>query len=240
MSRPLDVVAALTQVSRDLATFEDLQSALQTLASVASGSVPLVDHVGISTSATADAAPVVVGSDDVALALERLQQELGQGPALQAGRGDVVRVDSWAEERRWQRVAPAVVDLGVRSSVAVPVRVESRTAGVLSLWSASAEALPEETGQLAELFAAQAGLALGHARRIENLNAALQSRTVIGLALGIVMQRLDLDEDTAFAYLTRMSATTETKLRDVAAALVREHREQVLTRRGGPDPTGPA
>ncbi|MCW2816441.1 MAG: hypothetical protein JWN84_3896 [Nocardioides sp.] len=240
MSRPLDVVAALTQVSQDLSDLEDLDTTLQRLVSVACASVPLVDHVGVSVASAGAGAPTAVASDDVARALDALQHELGEGPCLQAvaGGGERVRVDRWAEDRRWPRVRAAAVDLDVRSCVVVPVRVDGRPVGALALWST--DALPEETEQLAELFAAQAGLALGHARRIENLNAALQSRTVIGLALGIVMQRLDIDEDTAFAYLTRVSATTETKLRDVAAAMVREHHEHLLTRRGGSDETGPA
>jgi hypothetical protein len=44
------------------------------------------------------------------------------------------------------------------------------------------------------------------------------------------MERLGIDEDRAFAYLTRISATTETKLRDVAASVV----DELQSRHGEP------
>jgi AmiR/NasT family two-component response regulator len=63
---------------------------------------------------------------------------------------------------------------------------------------------------------------MGRVRTAENLNAALASRTTIGIALGILMERYDMDQDRAFAYLTRIASSSETKLREVAAHLVEE------------------
>jgi GAF domain-containing protein len=110
----------------------------------------------------------------------------------------------------------------MRAQVGVNLNVGDHTIGALNLYSFSSDEVSAESTQLAELFAAHAALALGHSERLENLNAALASRKQIGLALGILMERLDIDEDRAFAYLTRISATTETKLRDVAASIVEE------------------
>ena len=44
------------------------------------------------------------------------------------------------------------------------------------------------------------------------MSAALQSRTVIGQAEGILMERLGVDSDQALAYLKRISSHTNTKL----------------------------
>jgi hypothetical protein len=49
-------------------------------------------------------------------------------------------------------------------------------------------ACPEAQG-LARLFATHAAIALGHAQERENLNAGLQTRKVIGRAIGILMER---------------------------------------------------
>jgi AmiR/NasT family two-component response regulator len=43
-------------------------------------------------------------------------------------------------------------------------------------------------------------------RRLEQLATAVEHRTTIGIAMGIVMERLDLDADAAFAYLSRVSS----------------------------------
>ena len=53
------------------------------------------------------------------------------------------------------------------------------------------------------------------------MSAALQSRTVIGQAEGILMERLGVDSDQALAYLKRISSHTNTKLVQVAGDIVR-------------------
>jgi AmiR/NasT family two-component response regulator len=75
---------------------------------------------------------------------------------------------------------------------------------------------------MADLFATHAAIALGHAEERENLNQALQSRKVIGQAIGILMERYQLTEDRAFSFLVRASSHGNIKLRDVAAELVDE------------------
>ena len=64
--------------------------------------------------------------------------------------------------------------------------------------------------------------ALEEARREnEQLRAGYDTRTEIGQAQGLLMAWLDLDADQAFAYLQRVSSHQNTKLRDVAAEIVR-------------------
>jgi AmiR/NasT family two-component response regulator len=73
----------------------------------------------------------------------------------------------------------------------------------------------------AELFATHASLALGHAREVDDLNLALETRSMIGQAMGILMERYRISPEHAFDFLTRTSQESNTKLRDVAAELVR-------------------
>ena len=58
--------------------------------------------------------------------------------------------------------------------------------------------------------------------RLENaqLKEALRARTVIGQATGLLMARLNLDPDEAFAELAKMSSHAQCKLRDVAVKVV--------------------
>lgn len=57
-------------------------------------------------------------------------------------------------------------------------------------------------------------------KTVEDIETALEHRLVIGQAQGILMERLGLTPERAFAYLNRASQQTNTKLHDVAAELV--------------------
>jgi len=100
--------------------------------------------------------------------------------------------------------------------------LDEQSRGGLNLYSTTSDTIDAETEFLAELFASHAALAMGRLRIEENLSAALASRTTIGMALGVVMERYGMDRDRAFAYLTRIASTSERKLRDVAQHLVEE------------------
>jgi AmiR/NasT family two-component response regulator len=59
----------------------------------------------------------------------------------------------------------------------------------------------------------------GLADLVENLELAVEHRTTIGVALGIVMERLGVDQDQAFSYLKRVSQDTNTKVHDLARTI---------------------
>ena len=49
---------------------------------------------------------------------------------------------------------------------------------------------------------------------------AVDARKLVGQAMGILMERFDLDSDRAFAVLRRYSQDNNLKLRDVAERLI--------------------
>ena len=53
-------------------------------------------------------------------------------------------------------------------------------------------------------------------RQIEQLEVAVDHRTTIGQAQGILMERLGVDADTAFEYLKRVSMDSNRKLVEIA------------------------
>lgn len=64
------------------------------------------------------------------------------------------------------------------------------------------------------------GNALAHAEReIKQLHQGLESRTVIGRAEGILMERLGIDSCQALEYLRRVSSHTNRRLVDIAAEI---------------------
>ena len=62
--------------------------------------------------------------------------------------------------------------------------------------------------------------ALKHAQdRVSQLEVALEHRTIISAALGMLMERYSLDYDRAFAALSRESQQTNVKLFELAQQL---------------------
>lgn len=231
MLAPLDVAAGLVEAVRGVRTPHDLDATLHAIAGLARDAIGGFEHVGIVVADPGGAFGSRVATAPFAAALDELQGELGEGPGLDAVTTDVVvRVAPVAEETRWPRYTAEAVGRGVCAQVAVRLHADTLTLGVLTATSVSQAEVSPETERLVELIAAHASVVLGTARQVDNLNAALASRQTIGLALGLVMERHRLDEEAAFAYLTRISATTETKLREVASGIVVDHRDRLGNR----------
>jgi AmiR/NasT family two-component response regulator len=63
---------------------------------------------------------------------------------------------------------------------------------------------------------------------VANLETALTSRAVIDQAKGILMARLDIDADEAFARLAKLSSRLNVKLRDLARLVVEGQADRVI------------
>lgn len=107
---------------------------------------------------------------------------------------------------------------------------EGHSVGGLNLYAWRANAFHDGTRAAAEIFAVHAAVAMDKARAVTSLTDALASRQMIGVAVGIVMQTYTVDESAAFNYLVRVSQTTNTKLRDVAAGVVAVAMEEAGTK----------
>ena len=59
-------------------------------------------------------------------------------------------------------------------------------------------------------------------QEVDGLKVALGTRTIIGKALGVIMEREGVNETEAFEMLKTMSQHTNVKLRDVAARVARD------------------
>ena len=216
-----DISAALLQVTREINEPRELQSTLDIIVETAARSLPGIDHVGITIASRDGDMETRAGSDPFVWELDRLQYQLGEGPCVHAIGVDPVTTVEWASrEQRWPRFMPLAVAKGLRSQMGMRLYTERETLGGLNMYSTSSDTIDTDVVHMAELFAAHASLALGHARREEQLSAALLTRKVIGQAIGILMERHGLDEDGAFAYLTRVSSHSNVKLRKVAQEIV--------------------
>lgn len=132
-------------------------------------------------------------------------------PALSADLRSESRWASWTEYAR---------TLGIAAVMSLPLNGTSRSFGALNLYFDQRIPYPDRTLAQAGTFATHLTLALGCGLTIEHQAAALENRTVIGQAQGILIAGSRLTADTAFAYLQRVSQHSNRKLRDIAADVV--------------------
>jgi transcriptional regulator with GAF, ATPase, and Fis domain len=154
---------------------------------------------------------------------DELQYELGEGPSLQSiHEQETVYSGDLTRESRWPTWSRRVADeLGVRSMLCVQLFVGPTSLGCLSLYSRSVDAFDQAARYSAIAFAAHVAVAMAAATQEDNLTSALTSRTTIGQAEGILIERYKIAPDEAFAVLTRLSQQRNTKLHHIAADLVR-------------------
>jgi GAF domain-containing protein len=219
------LAADLADVARFMGRAPDLDSTLDAIAHSCAASLPTFQHVGISTTGPKQPPRTRAATSELVEQLDALQYDLGQGPCVDTLRGAaIVSAPLIRHDQRWPQYVPqAVQSTGLRSQLALRLYVDDKgTVGGLNLYSNTNDQIDDEDLDLAELFAAHASVALGHAWERENLQRAIENRTIIGNATGLIMERFQLDHQAAFAYLARMSSTTNQKLRDVALQLVNE------------------
>ena len=167
-----------------------------------------------------DLPEVVAASDEAAARAEQWQIDLGVGPTVDALSSSTVVGPSRVVATRWPAWSGRVLALGHPSIVtSFPLGFGDQRAGALTLYT---EQRPSDDEVSAvELVAATGSIALGFALDVGSITAAIDSRSVIGQAQGILMERFEIDADRAFAVLRRVSQTTNVKLRAVAEELVR-------------------
>ena len=119
---------------------------------------------------------------------------------------------------------------GVLSSLSVPLVIDQdeQIFGGLNMYARKPEAFDEDSRAAAMAFGPYAAVAAGNAHAYhtarttaDNLKAALDSRTVIGQATGILIERYKLTADHAFRLLSVASMNANRKLRLIAEDLVR-------------------
>ncbi|WP_162260807.1 ANTAR domain-containing protein [Nocardioides sp. Soil805] len=215
------LAVALAEAARMIDGSSSVEDTLAAIAAAAAVSVPDIDQVGISVIHRGGEIETRAATGQLVWDLDGLQYELGEGPCVSAMLDEpVVVVDDIRNDQRWPRFAPRAAAAGLRAQMAVRLYHEDSTIGALNMYATEATTIHRDAPEAAELFAAHAALALGRARREEQLHEALQTRKLIGQAIGVLMERYGIDEDRAFGFLVRASSTSNVKLREVAREVV--------------------
>jgi GAF domain-containing protein len=155
------------------------------------------------------------------LLLDRLQQRLGDGPCINAAKHQsVFRIEDTRTDQRWPEFSAEAARLQVRSMLCVPLWIDERGLGALSLYADDPGAFNDLHERVAVLLATFAALALAEAQRADQMHDALGNRDVIGQAKGILMERHRVTADAAFGVLSRVSQAENRKLAEIARRFV--------------------
>src|SRR4051812_44549036 len=200
-----------------------LEEVLQQFVQIARDAVPGADEVS-NTLVRDDKGWTAAYTGKLALDADELQYERGYGPCMDAGRiGAALLIEDMREESRWPDYTANVVPRGVLSSLSVPLPIQTDVIGALNCYSRSPSSFPPEAVEAAEEVAGHLAVAVGNAvayteaaTLVEQMRAAMASRSVIDQAMGIVMAQNRCDAAAAFAILTRASQNRNVKLRDIA------------------------
>jgi GAF domain-containing protein len=198
----------------------DFDSTLEAITAAAVEVLPAVDYASITVKHSDDSIDTIAPTDPLVLEIDGKQYDLREGPCYDAAvqTAHVISPDL-ASDDRFPEYGPYVVSKGVHAQAGLRLFDAPASQGALNLYSTQPGAF-EDFETLANLFAHQAAVAIGYAREIADLNDAIRTRTIIGQAVGIIMERYELNDERAFAFLTRLSQHRNVKLRLVAAEIV--------------------
>ncbi|GAC1606391.1 MAG: GAF and ANTAR domain-containing protein [Acidimicrobiales bacterium] len=179
---------------------------------------------------------VVAESSDEARVLELFQIQHDEGPCLDAFHNGQPVIHGDLTTSPWARFGPLAIDAGLRAVHAFPMRLRADVVGTLNLFM-------NTTGDLAAVDVA-AAQALAHAATItvlqdqaahrshqltSQLQGALNSRVTIEQAKGALAERANITPEEAFTRLRGYARSNNTKLTEVAAALVaRTHTDTAM------------
>lgn len=163
-------------------------------------------------------------TDERIAAIDQFQYDHERGPCVDAlQQGEVKYFDGDEVEPKWRQFANVAADNGVSSVVCFPLRLDDQVIGALNFYSPEKSALREGQREEGLLFASQAAVAVSNAQafadagaHLEQLSEALETRTMIGQATGLLMAQEGLTSDEAFQKLVKVSQNANIKLRDIA------------------------
>jgi len=222
VSKYSDIAERMADAARQMEDQHDPGATVKSAVELLVRNVPGCTSASISLVYGKKRVETPAASDELAAVGDRLQAELVEGPALDTlDQHESVYIRDLSTDERWPTWGPRLADTtGARSVLTFRLFTYSDMIGALSMYSVEEDAFTAEDHAEGLGLAAHIAIAVLAAQRAEQFETALDSRTVIGQACGIVMERYGLDAVAAFALLTRISSAENLKLRHLAADLV--------------------
>ena len=212
-----------TNIARQLLAAEATQDTLSALSGLAVQIVPGAEQASITRGRSGTGFETVASTSDVALQADKIQYDLVSGPCVDAILKDrLFRADDLRTDDRWPEFGTRAFEAtGVLSMLSIRLFLEEDTGLLigLNMYSRELAAFDDESQIFGLLLATHGALGIAAARAREqavNLRVALDSRTEIGIAMGILMNQHKINRANAFTLLRISSQHVGRKLHDVA------------------------
>ncbi|KKC06575.1 GAF and ANTAR domain-containing protein [Mycobacterium nebraskense] len=207
---------------------------LRDVAEFAAQAIPGADGVGVALidpQHGLSSAQTWAATMELVHEIDTIQyDELNEGPCITCMQSRRPTVSgSLGSDSRWPHFGGRVARMRMHSALALPLIVGDDVIGSINAYAAQRDAFAEHAVRLGAQFARPAAVSVYNAQlladaheRTLRLQRALNSRSVIDQAIGIIRSRSGGSADEAFERLTRISQTENVKLHSVAERLVEE------------------
>lgn len=226
---PTDSVERLSRVARLLSTQRTLPAQLETVVAIAQQTIPACDSAGIILIIEGEPTTAAV-TDRLAVEIDLVQYETGQGPCLGAiADSEVIRIDVIEKDSRFTRFAPGALDLEVNSFLSLPLTANGRVVGAFNLYSRRPGAFDEEAERVAQPLADYAADAISTSPlyvysldMVEGLVETMESRALIEQATGVIMVTDRCTSGEALAWLRDLALARGASMRSTAERVIAE------------------
>ena len=172
--------------------------------------------------------PATAGTTMQTARLARLEQEVGEGPLTEALTGNgTVAMNHAPSDFRWARYRPHLQRAGFDSVLGLRLRLDDGAEAALAFFAPGVQVFPLQVIAGARNFAdlAARGLRLvlelqTTIIRASDLQSALESRTSIDIACGVIMAQNRCSYNEAIAIIAKASSHRNLKLRKVAEGIL--------------------
>ncbi|MFD0306586.1 GAF and ANTAR domain-containing protein [Streptomyces sp. NPDC127119] len=214
---------AVAEMARDLLAQDSAQGTLDRVVEHAKVLIDGCDEAGILTVRQGEV-HALAATSDVVRRSDRFQQDLQEGPCFDAvtDRQQIYAIEDLREpNKKWPRFAPELRKLGMGSMMGFLLFTEEDNLGALNVYSRKPGVFDETARRAGWILASHAAVAFSAARTHQQLSHAMETRHEIGEAMGILMERYGLSEDSAFKVLKKTSQDRNVKLREIARQICR-------------------
>jgi GAF domain-containing protein len=217
----IELAETFGQIARTLLAEPDAQATLEKIVHLAVETIDSCQHAGI-TVIRHQTVTSPASSDEIPAIVDQIQADTGEGPCVDAIKEhEIFQTGRLSQERRWPEFSRrAHAESGIESILSFRLFADEDTLGALNLYSGQPDAFDDHDVAVGAVFASHAAVAWSTSRAIENLQAGMETRRLIGTATGLLMARQGVSEMEAFDMLRRASQRLNVKLRLIAERIV--------------------
>lgn len=229
-----ELYAGLRKVAGIVGGAQGVIDLLGDVAEFAVQAIPGADGVGVSLVDPRHHKPTVQTWAATAILVHDIDtaqyEELKEGPCITCMESRRPTVSgSLGSDSRWPHFAGRAARMRVHSALALPLIVGEQVIGSINAYAKSRDAFADHAVQLGSQFARSAAISVYNAQllasaqeRTVRLQRALDTRSVIDQAIGIIRSRSGGSADQAFERLAQISQSENVKLYAVAERLIDE------------------